>query len=302
MKIQKCQGALTDGEWIAQCDKRFSDRLKEIAEQIYTKEHTHLLKLTGPTCSGKTTAANMLRKYFEALGCQLHIVSIDDFYYNRDVLLSSFKKKGTAEIDYDSPKTIEWDALRSFTRDIMENDKSQCPIFNFKEGKRTGYRTYECGENDVFLFEGIQVLYPEANEIFDACGEKVVGIYIAPQTSLYVKDQEVDPNELRLLRRLVRDENFRGMTSERTFFLWESVRANEDTHIFPYIDACEYRIDSTMPYELGVLKPFLERALKDLSSESPYYLHAKEILSLLEPVTKISSHWIQEGSLYKEFV
>ena len=301
-ELLNLDGRYSDGEWIVQCEERFSDRLEEIANEICTKRNTHILRLAGPTCSGKTTASNMLSRRFEAMGRRLHIVSIDDFYFDNEVLRANSLKKGDGKIDYDSADTIDWKALRLFTDEIMERDRSECPIFDFKEGKRVGYREYESGPEDVFLFEGIQVLYPEANEIFSSCAEEVVGIYIAPQSSLCVEGATIEPNELRLMRRLVRDVNFRNTPPETTLALWEGVRANEEAHIFPYVGVCEYRIDSTMPYELGVLKPYLERFLTAIPTGNPYYEQGQRILSVLSPVSEISSELILPDTLYKEFV
>ncbi|MBQ9086274.1 MAG: hypothetical protein IJY47_03710 [Clostridia bacterium] len=292
----------SDQEWIVQCEEHFSRNLESIANEICAKKNNHMLRLAGPTCSGKTTASNMLSQRFAALGRRLHIVSIDDFYLDNEVLRANSLKKGTGKIDYDSAETIDWEELRSFTKEIMNCDKSECPIFDFKQGKRIGYRSMESGPEDVFLFEGIQVLYPEANEIFESCAEEVVGIYIAPQSSIAVGNEIIEPNELRLLRRLVRDVNFRNTPPERTFALWDGVRSNEDAHIFPYVDVCTYRIDSTMPYELGILKPYLKRFLTMVSKQSPYFAHAQYILAMLEPVAEISDQLILPGSLYKEFI
>lgn len=295
-------GKASDQEWIIQCEERFSNRLEAIANEICTKKNTHILRLAGPTCSGKTTASNMLSRRFAALGRRLHIVSIDDFYFDNEVLRANSLKKGTGKIDYDSAETIDWKALRLFTKEIMENDYSECPIFDFKQGKRVGYRKYESGPEDVFLFEGIQVLYPEANEIFASCAEEVIGIYIAPHTPITVGNQTIEPNELRLMRRLVRDVNFRSTPPETTFSLWEGVRANEDAHIFPFVDVCEYRIDSTMPYELGILKPYLEKLLITIPKDHPHYAHAVRILATISSVSEISNELILPNSLYREFV
>lgn len=293
---------LTDEQWIQQCEEEFSKKLQEIVTELCSTDQTHLIRLAGPTCSGKTTVSNMLKRHFEMAGRRLHIISIDDFYFDREKLYEVSLKKGTSQIDYDSAETIDWEAFRSFTQEIMTSDRSSCPVFDFKEGKRVGYKKYESGPEDVFLFEGIQVLYPEANEVFNFCDERVVGIYIAPQSSLQAGDQTVEPNELRLLRRLVRDANFRGTSPEKTMVLWKGVRANEEAHIFPYVGECDYRIDSTMAYELGILKPYLNRLLSEIPRENVHWEACHRILSLLSQVPEISDQLIQPGSLYKEFV
>lgn len=288
--------------WISECDERLSAELFTIAEEISMDEDVKLIRLVGPTCSGKTTAANMLKERFLSLGKHLHIVSIDDFYYDTDKLREISADLGKEKIDYDSPETIDINALRTFVNEIFTKDVSHCPIFDFNIGKRSGSREFRCGEEDIFLFEGIQALYPEVSELFLSIGHPSVEIYIAPQSAIDVGGSVFDPNEIRLMRRLVRDKNFRRTDAEFTFHLWYSVRQNEEKYIFPYIKNCKYSIDSTMPYEIGILKPYLQKALSLLPLESEYKADADAILKKIARVPSLSDSLISDGSLYREFV
>ena len=288
--------------WIAECDARLSAELCNVAEAICGDEDVKLIRLIGPTCSGKTTAANMLKERFLACGKHLHIVSIDDFYYDTEILREMSAKNGKEKVDYDSPETIDIKALERFVTDIFANDVSYCPVFDFNVGKRSGTREMRCGEEDIFLFEGIQVLYPSVSEIFARIGHPSVEIYIAPQSSLEIGGNIFEPNEIRLMRRIVRDRNFRRTEADFTFHLWHAVRENEEKNIFPYVDDCKYSIDSTMPYEIGILKPYLKSALDALPKDSEYRAEADRIMKKIERVLPLSDSLIPEGSLYKEFV
>jgi len=289
-------------KWIEDCDKRLSDDLCKIAEEISADNSIKLLRLIGPTCAGKTTAANMLKERFSALGKHLHLVSIDDFYFDTEVLREMSRIKGMERIDYDSPDTIDIEALESFVTEIFTEEQSHCPIFDFNTGKRSGYKEFKCGGDDIFLFEGIQVLYPCVTDIFQNIGHPSVEIYIAPQSSVEIGGSVFEPNEIRLMRRIVRDRNFRRSEAEFTFHLWHSVRENEEKNIFPYIKECKYSIDSTMPYEIGILKPYLKRALDKLSDDSKYRQDADKILKKIDRVLSLPDSLIHEGSIYKEFV
>ena len=151
------------------------------------------------------------------------------------------------------------------------------------------------------MFEGIQALYPEVTEIVSAYG-KPIDLYIAPMRTIKSGGIGFAPNELRLLRRLVRDSRFRGTSAEQTLSLWSGVRQNEEEHIFPYVADCRYQIDSAMDYEIGVLKPILEQILPTVAEESPYCAQAKAILAQLIDTEPIDFAWIPEDSLYREFV
>lgn len=290
------------GAWIAECDRRLSAELCTIAEEISRDENIKLIRLIGPTCSGKTTAANMLKERFLACGKHLHIVSIDDFYYDTDILKEMSVRNGKGKIDYDSPETIDIEALEKFVTDIFANDISYCPVFDFNLGKRSGIREMRCGEEDIFLFEGIQVLYPTVSEIFARVGHPSVEVYIAPQSSLEIGGNVFEPNEIRLMRRIVRDRKFRRTEADFTFQLWHAVRENEEKNIFPYVDDCKYSIDSTMPYEIGILKPHLKSALDALPKDSEYRDEADRIMRKIERVLPLSDSLIPKGSLYREFV
>ena len=288
--------------WIKECDGRLSEELSTIAESICEDSEVKLIRLIGPTCSGKTTAARMLKERFLDYGKHLHIVSIDDFYFDTDVLREMSKKSGKARIDYDSPETIDIVTLTSFVEGIFTNDVSYCPVFDFNTGKRSGARELKCGNKDIFLFEGIQALYPTVSEIFRNIGHPSVEIYIAPQSSLEICGILFEPNEIRLMRRIVRDRNFRRTEADFTFHLWHTVRENEEKYIFPYVGDCAYSIDSTMPYEIGILKPYLKNALAVIGEDSEYYEISRDILRKINGIPSLPSELISENSLYKEFV
>lgn len=287
--------------WVRKCEDDFARRLDEIAETLCGRVDLRVIRLSGPTCSGKTTLANLLRKRFEQKGKRLHLISIDDFYYNKDYLHARTAKDGSGKVDYDSIDTIDLYALRRFVCDIFTRESAECPIFDFVEGKRIGFRRIESRADDVFVFEGIQAVYPEIVSLIASYGPSV-GVYIAPQSTLTHGTQRFDPHEIRLLRRLVRDDRFRGTQPDRTLFLWDGVRQNEEKNIFPYVDVCEFSIDSTMPYEIGILKPFLCEILSGVDRGSPHKALAEKILRKLSEIEPLDDALIEEGSLYKEFI
>lgn len=285
---------------VHRCEARFASRLSEIAAEIGGKSTLRVCTLTGPTCSGKTTAAEMLVSRLLSYGKRVHVISIDDFYYPTEYLRRLSAEKGLDGIDYDSVDTIDLAALREFTEEIFSSSVVHCPIFDFGHGTRTGYREMAIDDRDVFLFEGIQAAYPEVTSLFAEHGS--VSLYIAPHTPIETEGHTFEPNEIRLLRRIVRDENFRHTSAEFTMGMWESVRRNEEAHIFPHIGEAHLRIDSTMPYEIGMLRPYLERALSRVSHKSPHRVEADRILSVIAQTSPLDASWIEEGFLYREFI
>ncbi len=301
-KKQKPTKLRDHAKWVAECDEQLSAQLFAIAEEISRDEGVKILRLVGPTCSGKTTAAKLLKERFLTYGKYLHLVSIDDFYFDTAALRQMSQMKGHEKIDYDSPDTIDMKALEIFITEIFTEEKSFCPIFDFHTGMRSGYKEFKCGSDDIFLFEGIQALYPEVSRLFAETGHPTADIYIAPQSAIEIGGSVFEPNEIRLMRRIVRDRNFRKSEAEFTFHLWHSVRENEEKNIFPFVGDCKYVIDSTMAYEIGILKPYLKRAFANLPPDSEYREEAELMLKKTERVLPLSDSLIPEGSLYKEFV
>lgn len=290
---------LKNAEWIKRCEDSFSDRFYSIAEDICQRRALRIVRLFGPTCSGKTTAAEILIDLFGRFGKKAHVVSIDDFFYPREQLLKLSKDKGIDGIDYDSPDTIDLEMLRAFTEEIFESSVVHCPIFDFKEGRCVGFRELLIDENDIFIFEGIQANYPNVISILSSHGS--ASIYIAPQSSVCAGGETFEPNELRLMRRLVRDYYFRGSRAEFTLMLWESVRENEEKNIFPYVKS-DYTVDSSMEYEIGVLKPYLCEIVDGMDKNDVRYGEARKIIEKISRVDTIPRELILDGMLYCEFV
>lgn len=286
--------------FVLACEEDFEKRLNDTITKMEKLSALRFITLSGPTCSGKTTAAKKIISEFAKIGRAVNVISIDDFYYDKDILHKKSALKGDVEIDYDSADTIDIDELGVFIEKIEHADELLCPIFDFNSGCRTGYRKIVCGENDVFIFEGIQALYPEITSILDRYG--YCSVHISPQSSIELGGEIISPNELRLLRRLVRDRNFRSTSAEFTFKIWDSVRANEEKNIFPYADACTFYIDSTFAYEINILKPFLLQTLRELEQVSLYAGEASAILERISEVEEISTALLPRDSLYFEFV
>jgi uridine kinase len=286
--------------FVLSCEWDFEKRLNDTITKMEKLSALRFITLSGPTCSGKTTAAKKIISEFAKIGRGVNVISIDDFYYDKDILHKKSALKGDFEIDYDSADTIDIDELERFIGQIEHAEKLLCPIFDFNRGCRTGYRKIVCGKNDVFIFEGIQALYPEITSLLDKYG--YCSVHISPQSSIELGGEIISPNELRLLRRLVRDRNFRSTSAEFTFKIWDSVRANEEKNIFPYADACTFYIDSTFAYEINILKPFLLKTLGEIEKGSLYAGKANAILDRIYEAEDISTALLPKDSLYFEFV
>lgn len=285
---------------VRESNELFERNLCKLSETLESEPTLRFLGLTGPTCSGKTTAARMLTERLEEKGHTVHVISVDDFFYEKSYLWSMVEPESGEQVDYDSEKTIDVGLFADCVESLQKGKPVQLPHFNFLSGLREPGVLLKPTKEDLFLFEGIQILYPRIDGILPDDGYQ--SIYIAPQSALEIGNDVFLPNDLRLLRRLVRDHLFRGASASFTLSLWKGVRENEERNIFPYIGKCKYHVDSTMSFEIGVLKPYLEHALSRVKKSDPNVDTAKNLLKRLQPISAISSEVIPEGTLYREFV
>lgn len=286
--------------FVKTCDARFERLLDRVVRAVAKTPELKLIGLTGPTCSGKTTAAKKLTDYLETHGHRVHVISVDDFYFDKEYLNRRAEADPNIEIDYDSESTIDAELLAEKAESLLGGYETAMPRFDFQSGKRVPGETICPQEDDVFLFEGIQILYPSVHQILRR--ETYKSIYICPSSELEVDGTVFVPNELRLMRRLVRDYYRRASQPDFTFYLWESVRANEEKSIFPYAHQCNEFIDSTMAYEIGMLKPHLQKILSTVARESPYYNKAQDILKKIARSKNVPADYMTPNSLYKEFI
>lgn len=257
------------------------------------------ITLSGPTCAGKTTASKLINRAFAQKGVSIKPISLDDFYLNRDYLLS---RSENGEIDFDSPETLDWSLVRKVVIDIFIGEKEfvRIPVFDFESGTRTGFRELQVCPNDIFLFEGIQAIYKEMLTLLSPF--QYVSVFINAEKAISAGDICFPAHKLRLMRRLVRDYHKRGTDPHYTIKLWKSVRANEDKYIIPFAAMADYHIDSTMGYDIGMLKEYLMELLPMFKAGDAFYEESRELLGVLEKFTQLDKSLLEPDSLYHEFV
>jgi len=288
---------------VTEADKRFGDSLKNLADDIIAKGEKEgairAISLCGPTCSGKTTAASMIVKQLEARGRRVHMISLDDYFFNRAYLLARCE---TGKIDFDSPGTIDVDLLEMTVNDLLVQNKTETyvPEFDFNTGNRSGFRTLEVEKGDVFLFEGIQALYPDVATLFKDMPH--ASIFITVMRSIRIGDRIFNRDYIRLIRRLVRDFSRRAAPADITFKLWPSVRENEDVNIYPYSGWTDYHVDSMMDFDVPMLGPYLMKVFDAMEPDSPYAFEAQAMRDALAGVPVIDRKWLAPDSIYREFI
>lgn len=279
------------------CDTDFHRRLTELAQRILREDGVKCIALSGPTCSGKTTMAKILTEEITKSGKCAVVLSIDDFFKER-----TLPKSLEYKVDYDSVEAIDLPYFAACVDKMLRGETTVLPRFDFVDGVRQAGEEYRSTPGDILIFEGIQAVYPEVTRLLAPYRAKSICICVAE--SLSVNGTVLAPEEIRLARRIVRDHKFRSATPEFTFHIWESVRENEEKNIIPYMDGCDYQINSLLAYEPFMLAPHLIPLLESVPLDSPYFLNAMSLLEKFRCVegSEISEKFLSEQSLYHEFL
>lgn len=286
-----------DAAFDAELERIYGDLL--VSHGRFHGQAVKAIALCGPTCAGKTTTAKKIAQYLERDGKRVHVISIDDFYYDRDVLKA---RSQNGEIDFDSPGTIDVKELALTIREIFDDDEDvvEVPTYDFLSGKRVEPRFIPMDERDIFIFEGIQVFYPEVYSLLSSY--PVTTVYITAEKNIQSGSTTFHCVDIRLMRRIVRDYHRRSASPELTFELWNTVRQNENDNIFPHSVNARIKINSTLCYEIGMLKPYLEEILPLVPDTSEYYDRAQDILKKIADFSPIDKKYLSPDSLYHEFV
>ena len=280
--------------FVRESEQKYKDQVLKIANEISSIDHIKILTLAGPTCSGKTTTSYILEHEIEKRGMTVKIISIDDFYRNR-ATISSFEKP-----DFESISAIDFPVFQSCVDKILNGETAMLPIYDFVKGERIGFSPYFPSDHEIIIFEGIQAIYPEILEILPKEISKSIYISVADDVNAY--GQYFEKREIRFFRRLVRDFLFRSASPERTLELWKGVVENEDKNIIPNEKYADYIINSFMPYELGVIKPYIMNIVSyDLENNKEKVLY-KKLKEKLENIIEIPSYFVPKDSMFREFI
>ena len=272
-----------------------------IAEEItrrYRRGGARIVLIAGPSSSGKTTSSKRLAIQ---LMCNLiipQIISLDDYFVNR----VDTPRDASGDYDYESLYALD---LKRFNHDLnalIAGKEVEMPTYNFETGCRE-FRgnKLKLGENSILLIEGIHGLNPELTASIPE--EQKFRIYASALTTLSIDDHNwVPTTDNRLLRRIIRDHKYRGVSALETIARWQSVRSGEEKLIFPYQENADATINSSLLFELGVMKEYAEPLLKQVPHNVPEYAEAWRLRALLSYFLPISEKDIPSTSLLREFL
>ncbi|NFT05586.1 nucleoside kinase [Clostridium botulinum] len=273
-------------------------KIANIADQIANKKDSKIVLIAGPSSSGKTTFANRLSIQLKVNGLIPQSLSLDDYFVER----VNTPRDENGDYDYESIYALDLELINKSLTALMNGEVVDIPTYNFFTGKREwNGNKIKLHENGVLILEGIHGLNPILTSGVNQ--NKIFKVYISALTQLNLDNHNrISTTDVRKVRRIVRDSLSRGHDAEATLKMWPSIKKGEKNNIFVYQDQADAMFNSTLVYELGLLKPHALKELNKVKEESPVYAEAARLKSILNFFKEVDSSYIPMNSILREFI
>ena len=272
-----------------------------IADKIYAAHRDRGVKvilISGPSSSGKTTSAKRIGIQLRVLGLHPVLISLDDYFVNRE----DTPKDENGDYDYEALEALDLARLNGDLSHLIAGESVEIPRYDFITGTRQWHeQPLQLTESSVLIMEGIHGLNPRLTPAIP--DDKKFKIYLSCFTSVAMDNiTRIHTTDNRLLRRITRDYRTRGNNAYDTIARWQSVRRGEDKHIFPYQENADVMVNTSLFYELGVIRPIVEPILREIPDTVPEFGEADRLLHFLDNFVPIKPDEIPLDSVLREFV
>lgn len=273
-------------------------KISQIADKIATRKGVKMILIAGPSSSGKTTFAQRLGIQLRINGLKPVTISVDNYFVERKQ--TPLNEKG--ELDFECIEAIDTELFNKHLIALLNGKEVEMPEFDFHEGtKRYNGKRLKLHEDEVLVIEGIHCLNDKLTSKIPQ--EQKYKIYISALTVLNMdRFNRISTTDTRLIRRIVRDNQFRGYDAAQTISTWNNVNRGEEKNIFPFQEEADSIFNTSLIYELGVLKTEAELLLKVIRNDQPQYAEAQRLLEILRYFEPISKDIVPSHSLLKEFL
>lgn len=285
-------------QFINMCETKHNDMLAEIGNNIKKDiDRIKLIAIAGPSSSGKTTFTNRLKIELLTKGINPVMLSMDDYYLNReDTPLGEDGKP-----DYESLYALDIDLFNQQLLELIQGEEVTIPYFDFKSGKRIEGKKVKLEPNQPILIEGIHALNEEITSLIPK--SQKYKIFISPHPQLNIDDHNpIMSTDLRLLRRIVRDARTRQTNPSKTFELWDNVRKGEFKWIYAWQKDANYVFNTALTYEIMVMKKYALPTLLTIDSDDEYYIQANRLIKFLKYIKDVDDKYVPCNSILREFI
>ena len=276
-----------------------SNNLLNLARDIYDRrDKIKLVLLAGPSSSGKTTTSRKLSMFLKSFGLNPKPLSVDDYFLDRD----KTPRLPNGDYDFETIDAINIDLFNKDLTKLVNGEEVEVPTFNFYKGKSEYLgNKIKLEDQDILIIEGLHAV--NENLTKSIAKDRKYKVYISPFSDLNIDNHNMISNtDVRLLRRIIRDNRTRGYSAEETIKRWKTVRDGENKYIFPFQDDVDYVYNTSLIYEIGVLKLYAEPLLFGIDNTSPYYEEVIRLLNFLGMFVGIPTDEIPSDSILREFI
>ncbi len=274
----------------------FNIKIQKVTEEIINRQAKFVL-IAGPSSSGKTTSTKKISLALESLGYEPFIISVDDYFVDRGH--TPVNEKG--ELDYECLEAIETKLLSEQLKELIEGKEVMMPTFNFIKGVKEFNKKVTLPNNSIILMEGLHCLNDKLTEGIES--DLKYKIYLSPFLSLKIdRHNYISSTDLRIMRRIIRDKRTRNRSVEQTISYLETLKHGEESYIYPFVDQANTIINTSLPYEINLLKVYVEPLLYSIDNKSPYYEESRRLISFLKTFYPITSESVNKDSILREFI
>ncbi|HJJ14610.1 MAG TPA: nucleoside kinase [Clostridiaceae bacterium] len=273
-------------------------KMAQIADDIVKRGKVKVVLIAGPSSSGKTTFARRLGLQLRLNGLKPVTISVDNYFVERN----QNPKDEFGKYDFECLEAIDIDLFNSHILKLLNGEEIKVPTFDFEHGTKL-YKgnTMKLEDDQILVIEGIHCLNDKLTQLIPK--EQKYKVYISALTVLNIDYyNRISTTDTRLIRRIVRDNQFRGYSALHTLKMWDSVNRGEERNIFPYQEEADSMFNSSLIYELAVLKDYAMPLLKEIDNSHPEFSEAKRIYRMLGYFESIPGEYVPQNSLLREFI
>ena len=287
--------------FVEECDAAFNKKIEAAAKKIAeNQQKSRIVLLSGPSGSGKTTTAKKIEARLEQMGIHSHAIALDNYFQTVDPETAPRTREGA--IDYESPFCLDMDLLNRHFKLLDQGEKIHIPKFEFARQMRSAIKSHplQLGKDEIAIFEGIHAL----NDIITGKNPDAFKLYISARSNVLGEGREVvfKGTWMRLARRTVRDAKFRAWEPKVTMKMWANVRRGEKLYISPFKDNANIMFDSSLPYEVSVIKAHALPFYEQLSPEMERCEEIGHLLKAYPQFETLDESYVAEDSLIREFI
>lgn len=284
--------------FIASNEILFVEDILKACDTITASKDIKIVLIAGPSSSGKTTTMKRLSSFLQSRGLHPIGLSTDDFFVDRE----DTPKNEKGEYDYECLEAIDLKLFNDTLQGLLDGKEVEIPEYDFVAGKKV-FKGRKCvlDEKSILIVEGLHCLNDDLTPYVDE--RYKYKIYLSPFIPLNIdRHNYISTLDLRLIRRIVRDNRTRGKNVNQTIGEWQVVRSGEEKYIFPYVYQANRIINTALAYEIGVLKIYAVPLLSSVDIRSPYYNEARRLINYMQTFYTIPSEYVPKDSILREFI